>query len=526
MSSRTSYLIKNGTIVDGSGKKGFQGDVLVVDDKIEKVGDLEAEGDFKTIDAKGMIVCPGFIDVNNHSDSYWTLFDYPGLESLVTQGISSIVCGNCGSSIAPILGGGALDSIQKYVDIKKVSVHWGSFKDFLNFLRERKLALNFASLVGHSTIRRAIIGDEFRQLSKEELEKLKFLLEASLDEGAFGMSTGLVYSHAKVASKEEIIELAKIVSRKNGVYATHLRQEGEDLIASVKEAISVARASGVNLEISHLKSSGIESWPKQDQVIELIENAREEGLNINFDVYPYIYSGPVLYTLLPAWSVEGGKKALMKRLKDPAIRQKIVQEMLASDFDYGKLIIATFKIDYALPRYRIEEIAKNQGRSPEDVVIDLILSSDDTITVIFESLNTKNVEKLIAHDLSIISTNGAGYNKDHQKSGDLVHQRCFGAIPKFLNEYSVYDGTLELEKSIHKITQKPAKKFGLKKIGLIKEGNQADLAVFDPKSIGENSKLMNPYRYSSGIKELFINGKLVILNYELDNERPGRALEK
>jgi N-acyl-D-amino-acid deacylase len=527
MASRTSYLIKNGLVVNGLGEKPYEADVLVVDDKIKEIGKVKENSDHKLIDAKNMLVCPGFIDINNHSDSFWTFFEYPNQESLLTQGISSIIGGNCGSSIAPIIGEGAIDSIRKYVDIRKVHVHWSSYAEFMDFLQERKLALNFGSLVGHSTIRRSVIGESFRQLNKEELKVLCYLLEVSMQNGAFGLSTGLVYSHARVASREEILSLAKIVKENNGLYATHLRQEGDDLIASVKEALNIANTTGVNLQISHLKAAGKKSWHLQEEVLKLIEEARENGINVNYDVYPYIETGPVLYTLLPAWSVEGGKLALINRLKDPAIRYKIIQEMLESDFDYGEIVIATSKLSLALPRYKVREISKNQGKSNEEVVIDLILSTDDTITIILESLSTKNVEKAIAGDFSIIATNGAGYSLDHQKQGDLVHPRCFGTMPRFLRNYAIFDKVLTIEKAILKITSLPAKKCGIfDEVGSLEEGKKADIVIIDPDKLKDCSTVKNPYKYSKGVKELFINGKLVILDYELDNIRAGRVLRK
>ncbi|MBD3300186.1 MAG: amidohydrolase family protein [Candidatus Moranbacteria bacterium] len=527
MASRTSYLIKNGTIIDGTGQKGFEGDILIDDDKIKEIGGIEENGDYKIIEAKNKIVAPGFIDVNNHSDSYWTLFQYPGGESLLTQGIATIVGGNCGSSIAPIVNEEAIESIQKYVDLKKVQVQWGSFEEFVEFMQERKLAFNFGSLVGHATIRRAFTKGEVRQLTKTEIKKLNYILDLSMKQGALGLSTGLVYSHAKIASREEIASLAKTVKANNGVYTTHLREEGENLIPSIREALSIAETTGVSLQISHLKACGEKSWPLQERVLEMIEETKAKGFDVGFDVYPYTEIGPVLYTLLPAWVVEGGKEILMQRLKDPAIRYKIIKEMTEMDFDYGEVIIATSKIDYALARYKVSQIAEHQERKNEEVILDLILCCDDTITVVLEALSSKNVEKLIAHDLSIVSSNGAGYSVEHEKTGDLVHPRCFGALPRFLKNFVFDGGTLSPEKAIQKITQKPAEKFGfIKETGTLEKAKTADVVIFDPKTIEDRSRIMKPYHYSSGITELFINGKLVILEGRLDNVKAGKMMPK
>ncbi|MBD3244775.1 MAG: amidohydrolase family protein [Candidatus Moranbacteria bacterium] len=524
--SRSNYLIKKANIIDGTGKKSYPGDILIVDDKIKKIGDLKEKGNFNVIDAENMWVCPGFIDINNHSDSYWTLFKYPSQESLLYQGITAIIGGNCGSSLAPVIRNQAIDSIRKYVDTSETLFYWDDFSSYYDFLKERRLSLNFGSLVGHNTIRRSLIGNKIRQLDSKELDQLKKILDQSMQSGALGLSTGLVYSHAQIASKKELIELAKIVKKYNGVYATHIRSEGENLISSIKEAISIAKTTGVNLEISHLKACGKDSWPLMDQVLEMIERARCEQININFDVYPYTQAGPVLYTLLPGWVVEGGKQNLMKRLRDPVIRKKIIDEMKQADFDYGQIMISVSKIPYALPRNKISQIAKNQERSSEEVVIDLILSADDTITTMIELMNKKNVEKALAQAPAIVSTNGAGYSKEHKKTGDLVHPRCFAGVTKFLKTMIMEGKLLPIEQAVNKLTGLPAQKYGLiKEIGTIEKNKKADLLILDSKKLSYKSNKLDPFHYSCGIKDLLINGKPVIVDYELTQERAGRVIK-
>ncbi|MBD3238080.1 MAG: amidohydrolase family protein [Candidatus Moranbacteria bacterium] len=525
MPSATAYLIKNGTIIDGTGKKARSGQILVRDDKIQALDSIPSNGNYLEIDAQDAIVCPGFIDVNNHSDSYWTLFEYPGQESLLYQGITSIVGGNCGSSLAPIFKEQGIDSIRKYIDISKALVRWETFGQFYDFLNQYRLSLNFASLIGHNTLRRSLIGNQVRPLSKQELKIFSMSLDKALKQGALGLSTGLVYTHAQIASREELVSLAQIVKKHNAVYTTHIRGERQDLLASVKEALKIAQITKVNLQISHLKACGRESWSLQDQVMESIQTKREQGLNINFDVYPYTQAGPVLYTLLPSWAVEGGKHALLKRLKDPAIKQKISQEMQNNDFDYGDIIIGVSKIKYALPRYRVADIAANQGKTSEEVVLDLIISSDDTMTTIIELMSLKNVKKALAHQAAMVATNAAGYHKKHRQTGDLVHPRCFGSIPRFLKKFVLKDKLLSLETAIAKLTRIPAEKFNLnKQIGTLEKNKKADIVVFDPKKIQDRATLKKPFQYSQGIKHLFINGKLAILNYKLTGERSGRVL--
>ncbi|MBU2025164.1 MAG: amidohydrolase family protein [Patescibacteria group bacterium] len=516
------YLLKDGKIIDGTGRLAVEGDVLIDGEKIEDIGNLDETGDFQVIDCSGMIVCPGFIDVNNHSDTHWTLFDFPGQESLLTQGITTIIGGNCGSSLAPLITDEAIRSIQKYADISKAQVHWASFSEFLEFLDGLKLALNFGSLVGHSTLRRALAGDEIRQLREDELKMMIGGLDHALDQGALGLSTGLVYSHARVADKAEFRRLAEAVEKRGGIYATHIRQEGGELVNSIKEAIEVARKTGVSLQISHLKACGRKNWKLMDRALELIDEARNEGLEVNFDVYPYVETGSVLYILLPAWVAEGGKEALIKRLKNKATKSKVIEEMRSSDFDYGKIIIANSKLGRVLQHRRVSDMAKNQERSAEEVVVDLIVASDDRITTITEMMNPKNVEKAVAKEYAVVATNGAGYADSFRRSGNLVHPRCFGAMPKYLREYVFLKRTLTLEKAIRKITEIPAKKYGIiKQTGTLEKGKRADIAVFFQKELKDKASIENPFSYSEGIRELFVGGEQAIEGGKLTGKKAG-----
>lgn len=521
------YLIKNGLIVDGTGRLPFEADLLIDEDKIVDIGNLRETGDFQVVNGEGMMVAPGFIDVNNHSDTYWTLFEYPIQESLITQGITTVIGGNCGTSLAPLIGTEAIKSLRKYSDISKVQVDWASFGEFVNFLKQRSFNPNFGSLVGHSTLRRGILGDDVRQLREDEVRVLAATLDSALSEGALGFSTGLVYSHSRIASGSEIIRLAEVVQEHNGVYATHIRHEGEDLISSIKEAVAVAEATQVKLQISHLKACGPRSWPLQDQVLDIIREEKRRGINVNFDVYPYTIAGPVLYTLLPGWVTEGGKEALINRLKDSVIRAKVVEEMEASEFDYGDVIIATSKIGSTLLRRKVADIAENQGRTPEEVIIDLLLASDDTITTIVELMSGKNVEKAIIAPESMICSDGVGYSSSAHVKGDLVHPRCFGAFPRFLARYIFQNKVLTIAGAIEKITRIPAEKYGLiKERGTLEKGKKADVVVFDASKLIDKATVENPFAYSEGVKDLFINGVPVIKDGDITGERAGKVITK
>lgn len=518
-------VIKNGTIIDGTGASMFLGDVGIRENKISKIGNLKNEKADIEINADGKYVCPGFIDVNNHSDTYWQLFLNPDLESLVYQGITTIIGGNCGSSIAPLTSPKNIESIQKWADLRKINVNWLRFREFSEFMDDKNFSVNFGTLVGHGTMRRGILSDDARSMNAKELNFLRKELADSMKDGAFGMSTGLVYTHARLASAEELVELANIVKKYNGVYATHIRGEKEELIESCEEAVEIARKSGVKLHISHLKAMGKKNWKKMDEALDIIDHAFESGIDVSFDVYPYTNTGSVLYTLLPAWVSEGGKKMMIHRLKDPVIRAKVVSEMKKSDFDYNKVEIAISPLNRTLARRKISEIAASQEKSVEDAVIDILIASEGRVITSMEILSEDNVKKAIKHPLSMIVTNGSGYNLKHRSTGEIVHPRSFGSFIKVLTQYVMKEKLLSFEEAIKKMTSFPAKKFALYKRGEIREDNFADIVVFDKKKLESPATKENPYQYSQGVEYVINNGQIVLSQGEYIGERAGRMIK-
>lgn len=518
-------LIKNGTLIDGTGKPGFEADVAVSKNKIAKIGKIRWSKGRTEIDAKGKIVAPGFIDIHNHSDGYWRLFLDPQLPSLVYQGVTTIVGGNCGASIAPLTDGRIIESIQKWADIKEVNVDWLSFGEFAEKMCERKLGANFGSLVGHGTLRRGIILDEMRRLDRNELEVLKKNLQKSLEEGALGLSTGLAYSHEKPATWDELVELAEIVRAENKVYTTHLRNESGGVLPALKEAIDLAKQTGVSLQVSHLKVMGEKNWPLMDEVLPEIEKAREAGVDINFDVYPYTQTGSVLYVYLPAWAAEGGKKMLLRRLKEKHLREKIIEEMKkTAQYHYEDAVIAICSFSKTLNRRKVSEIAKEQGVSVEEVIVDLLVASEGRVITIADVLSEENVKKAIKHPLSIIASDGAGYDVKHKENGELVHPRCFGTFPRVLGKYVREEKLLTLPEAVKKMTSMPAKKIGIEERGILQKGYRADIAVFDPEKIADVATVESPYQYSKGMSEVIVNGKFALREGKMTGEMAGEMI--
>jgi len=520
-------IIRGGKIINGSGEPAFKGDIGIRRGEIASVGNLKIEKAHKEINAKGKYVTPGFIDINNHSDSYWTIFKYPNQTSLVTQGITTIVGGNCGSSLAPIVGEGSVKSLRKWARTQDLQIDWQRMGEFLDYLEEyRPISVNFATLVGHATIRRGLLGEEIRRLKPSELKVVEEEVEKAIKEGAWGISTGLTYTHARIATTKEITSLAKIAAKLNALYVTHMRGDGEDLISSIKEALNVAKASGVELKISHLKAVGKLSWPLFDRALELIEKARKNGVKVDFDIYPYISSGPVLYTLLPGWITEGSKELLLEKLKKPATRLKVINEMRKRKYNYSKVVIASSPLGRFMVNKDIAEIAKRRGVDPEEIIVDLITASEDHGTVIVKLLSEKNVEKGITHPRSIISSDGIGYDKEELEKGNIAHPRCFGAFPKFLSYYVKEKKALSIEKAIQKITTRPAQKIGFKDRGEVKEGMKADINIIDWDKIKDLSTIESPFIYSEGMEYVLVNGEVTLEKGKKNKVLSGKVLRK
>jgi N-acyl-D-aspartate/D-glutamate deacylase len=518
-------IIKNGTVVDGSEKAGYQADVAVSKNKISKIGNLKKAKAKIEIDATGKIVSPGFIDIHNHSDSHWRIFLDPQLPSLLYQGITTIIGGNCGASIAPLTDGRIIESIQKWIDLKRVNVDWLSFSEFAEKMGERKFGVNFGTLVGHGTLRRGVILDEMRRLDQDELDVVEKMLTRSIKEGALGFSLGLVYSHERPAAWDELEEFAEITKSHKKVLAIHLRDEAEEIVGALQEAVDLAKGSGVSLQISHLKVMGEKNWPLMDKVLEMIEKARETGADINFDVYPYTQTNSVLYSFLPAWAAEGGKKMLLKRLKDMPLRKKIAREMKeTAQIHYENAIIAMCGFSKSLAKRKISEIAARQGISAEDVIIDLLIASEGRVITLVDCLDEENVKKAIKHPLSIIASDGSGYGKSFKESGELVHPRSFGTFPRVLGKYVREEKLLTLEEAVKKMTSLPAKKFGLDGRGVLEKGNIADIAVFDAEKISDKATVENPYQYSQGLSEVIVNGKMAMQGGKLTGEMGGEFI--
>lgn len=520
-------LIKNGTVVDGTGSKKTVADVGVEKDKITFIGKLGKNTKaVKTIDAKGKIICPGFVDILDHSDNFWTLFAIPRLDSKITQGITTIIGGNCGSSLFPILGEDSVKSIRKWVDIGNVNINWTRSEEFFVELNKRGLGINFGTLVGHETLRRGLIGGK-EKITREDMKMMGRMLLDSLRDGVFGMSTGLVFSHARAMSSEEIKYLVEILRAKNAFYASHIRGESEELLPSINETIYIGREFQMSVEISHLKAIGEKYWSDMGKALEMINVANEEGVEISFDIYPYDTTGSVLYTLLPDWVSHGGRKKMILRLKDLDLRNKIIGELKVMGYNYENIIVSICPKLKESAGKSIFEIAEKQEIGPEEAMIELLISANGHAIVFNRKiLSDKNIKLALKNQHCIISSADAAYNTEYIRTGEVVHPRCFGTFPKVLGKYVREQKVLSLESAIEKMTSKPARKIGLKNRGELKKGFFADITIFNPKTIIDKADFENPYQYSEGVEFVIVNGKTVINNGKHTGELAGKVLKK
>lgn len=518
-----SLVIKNAKVIDGISDVSQVLDVAVQGDEIVNIAKSITTSAENTIDASGKTLVPGFVDLQNHSDGYWQLFDNPSLDSMVSQGYTSILVGNCGASLAPLLNSDSLLAIQKWHTLEASNINWQSFSEYIEQLSKQNLGCNVGSLVGYSTLRRGIVGDQVRSLEQEELDALKRILKDSLESGAFGLSSGLSYAHEIIISELELFQLAKIVAEEKALFSIHLRSEGSEIIEAIDEALDIARTTGVNMKISHLKIRNQDNWSKFPEALSKIDTAYHRGINIHFDVYPYDTIWQVLYSYLPKWAIEGGRNIMLKHFADPVQKNKILTYLNNSSAQFPQMMIASTSNRLNFSGKTIGQIAKNMEVSSEQAVLHIIQNGGSEVMVFDKNLDQEQVSNFLGHPLAFVGTDGAGFSSSLKEK--LVHPRCFGSATKFIKATLNGNG-LTLEQAIKKLSSGPAKKVGFLKRGEIKVGNFADLVLFDEQRIADKATYENPCLHSEGLDYVFVNGKAVVSQGALTGKLPGYVLRK
>jgi N-acyl-D-amino-acid deacylase len=513
--------IVNGMVLDGTGKPSVRMDVGVTGDRISAVGELGCAEAKRVIDARDLIVCPGFIDTHSHSDAY--LLIEPTAPSKVTQGVTTEVVGNCGASAAPRLGVARMASDWQ---AHTYPGSWNSMADYRRLLEQVKPAVNVFTLVGHNVLRASVMGYAGRAASADELAAMERLLEQSLDEGGRGLSSGLIYPPGMYATRDEIHALARVVKRKNGIYTSHMRSESSRLIEALEETTGVGRATGVRVQVSHLKTSGQANWHLIDTALATIEQARRDGVQVAADRYPYLSSCTELDVIFPDWATEGGRDAELARLRDPATRVRLRAEVLEnrSERSWGSITIGS--TTEANARFRgqpLGKVAATLGMEPVDAALHLIETDSLTTSAFFQGMCEDNLWKIIAQPWVMIGSDASLRAPWGPLSHDYPHPRAYGSFPKLLR--AVLDGmTVPLADMVRKMTSLPAAHFGLAGRGELKAGYSADITVFAPQEIRDEATYSVPHRLSSGVAHVLVNGVPVLEDGRLTGHRPGQWL--
>jgi N-acyl-D-amino-acid deacylase len=518
----------NGVVVDGTGRNRFKTDIGIKDGLIAEIGDLKKLNAVKEYDIAGLIIAPGFIDIHSHSEIS-TLIN-PEASGKAYQGVTTEVVGNCGSSAAPALKK-AIASVKRNLSKYGLNLNWGNLKEYFEEIKSKGSALNIASLIGHGLLRKAVMGDKTGEPTSDELKEMKQLLLDAMEDGAYGLSTGLIYPPSSYATTEELIELAKVVADYEGIYATHLRDEGDNLISAVQEAIEIGKKAKVSVQISHHKAIGKRNWGKVEETLDMIREANQFGLDINCDLYPYLATSTGLAALLPSEIKKGGREQVLERLKDKRIVCQIKdywQNERRGKESWDKIFIA--EVNKAVNKNwegkNIEEIAEEWGKMPAEVVIELLIMEDLDINMIKFSISPNDLEEVLKCPYSMIASDALTRAKSGILSQGKPHPRAYGTFPRAIKKFVLKEGVITLEEAIKKMSYFPAKKLGLSDRGRIISGLAADLVVFDLKKIRDQATYQSPHQYSEGVKYLLVNGHFVIKDYEQTSALSGQVLIK
>jgi len=522
-------VIRGGLVLDGTGVAAYPADVGVVGDRIAAIGAIAAEQGRRVIDAAGLHVCPGFIDIHSHSDGAILL--YPTADSRVRQGVTTELTGNCGGSAAPLAGARADDARRSYGK-QGIQAKWTGVASYCDVLDRSGISINQALLVGQGTIRTNAIGNVDRHLTPDELAAVVRAVDEALDEGAFGLSTGLEYTPGRYTPTEEIVAMARVVSRRGGLYASHIRNEEAALLEAVDEAISIGRQSGARVQIAHLKAAGRRNWGKQQGALDLIASAKRDGIEVLADAYPYTAYSTGLAILLSAAALEGGTAEMMARFKDEGWRRRMrteVEAQMAQELgDYALIVIAGVKspANQALLGKNVKEIAAAWGIEPVDAVLRLLEEEEGRVDIVGHGMSPENVEMVLRHPLVMIGSDGASMAPVGRAAETRPHPRSYGAFARVLAHYVRERRALDLPQAVRKMTSMAADQAGLGDRGRVARGKKADLVVFDASRVKDEATFDQPHQFASGMPYVIVNGVVVVENGKHTGAKPGRALRR
>lgn len=525
-------LLVGGWIVDGSGNPRYRGDVALAGDRIVAVGHLTGVAARETLDVRGLVVAPGFIDMLGHSETN-VLIDNRAF-SKITQGVTTEVTGE-GGSIAPLTDALVAED-SAFMKRYNLDIDWRTLDEYFARLERTGSAVNIATFVGATQVRRLVIGDGDRPATPAELDRMTALVDTAMMQGALGVSTSLIYAPAVYAPTDELIALARAARRHGGVYATHMRNEGASIDAALDETFRIAREADIPVEIWHLKVAGRSNWGRMPHVLARLDSARAAGIDVTADQYPYIASATSLDATIPSWAHAGGTDSLLARLRDPVTRARIRTAMLSQESrgenmylgpggGDGILIASVFADSLrGLQGKRVGEVARERRRDPVETIFDILLADESRTGAIYFSMNEADLRAAMQTWWVAVNTDYGAVAPDGPLSTGRPHPRTYGAFTRILGRYVRELGLLPLETAIRKMTSLAAQRVGLVDRGLLRAGMFADLTIFDPATVIDSATFADPHHASGGIVHVFVNGRAVLRSGRLTDARPGRGL--
>ena len=525
-------IIKGGTVYDGTGEKPRVIDVAIRGDRIAGLGTFSPDQAKTVIDAQGLAVAPGFINMLSWSTE--SLIEDGRSQSEIREGVTTEIMGE-GYSMGPVNDRMKERMRTQQGDIK-YEIKWNTLSEYLRYLEQRGISCNVASFVGATTIREFAIGLEDKPPTPEQLDQMRQLVRQEMEAGALGIGTSLIYPPAFYAKTEELIELCKVAAKYKGKYISHMRSEGNQLLEAIDELLRISKEAGIPAEIYHIKAAGQSNWGKADAMLAKIEDARKAGLKITADMYTYTAAGTGLDACLPPWTEDGGYPALFKRLRDPATREKIAAEVRTPSDKWEnlylaagspeKILLSGFKSEKLKPLTgkSLAEVAKMRGKDPVETAMDLIAEDESRIDTIYFLMSEENVKKEIAKPWVSFGSDEASQAPEGNFLKSNCHPRAYGCFTRVLGKYTREEKILTLEQAIRKLSGLPATNLGLDHRGFVQEGMFADVVVFDPATVGDKATFDKPHQYSVGMKHVFVNGAQVLKDGEHTGAKPGKAV--
>src|ERR1051325_8462877 len=524
-------IIKGGTVYDGTGRTPTKADLGIKGDRIVAIGNLSRATAATIVDAKGLAVAPGFINMLAHSES--SLIVDPRSLSEIKQGVTTQIFGEF--SMGPLNDQMKRRLREQQGDVR-FGIEWTTLAEYLQYLERRGIAQNVASFIGAATIREYVIGLEDKTPTPAQLDQMRELVRREMEAGALGITTALIYPPAFFAKTDELIELCKVAAKYQGKYTTHMRSEGNQLIEAVQETIRISREAGLPAEIYHLKASGQANWPKMDQVIKMIEDARRQGVKISADMYTYPAGGTGLDASMPPWVFDGGRDAAYKRLRDSATRQKIAEAVRTPTNEWenlyllsgspDRILLASFRNDNLKPLTgkTLAEVARMRGKDPIETIMDLLLEDQSRIGTIYFLMSEDNIKKQIRQPWVSFGSDAASIAAEGVFLKSSTHPRTYGNFARLLGKYVREEKVISLPEAIRRLSSLPAANLGLNHRGLLQKDMFADVVIFDPQTIADRASFDKPHQYSVGVRDVFVNGVQVLKDGEHTGAKPGRAL--